>query len=263
MIEIRPEQVTQEFKFLFDPNMPTAIRCSAVLRGGNAGRIFTDDLEQPHMGYVWEQDDGTLYQGGVRDRQVLHLMVELLRQSGTAALGFRDDDPMVDLFPPNPEAGAECVELDRPVRGSDLSPYLGLPSGFEVHRMTRELLEKSPHLDAIMFRHGSLDNYLDTGLEVAILHGNEFVAKSDADMEVDGIRELGVVTGEAYRGHGFGTTVVAHLLKLCDELDCATYWDCVKLNIRSLKIARKLGFGNERSYKLLAWFPPNRKVGVR
>jgi hypothetical protein len=37
----------------------------------------------------------------------------------------------------------------------------------------------------------------------------------------------------------------------------------VKLNIRSLKIARKLGYTNERSYKLLAWFPPNRKIGLK
>jgi len=262
MIEIRPEQVTQEFKFLFDPNMPTAIRCSAVLGGGIVGRIFTDDLEQPHMGYVWEQDDGTLYQGGARDGQVLYQMVELLRQSGTVALGFRDGDPMVDLFPPDPEAGAECVELYRPIRGSDLSAYLSLPAGFEVQRMTRELFEKHPRLDEVLFRYGNLETFMEKGMGVCIMHGDEFVTKADADMEVDGIRELGVATGEAYRGHGFGTTAVAHLLKWCDELSCATYWDCVKLNIRSLKIARKLGFGNERSYKLLAWFPPNRKVGI-
>ncbi len=70
--------------------------------------------------------------------------------------------------------------------------------------------------------------------------------------------------GKRTAGHGFGTTAVAHLLKWCDELSCATYWDCVKLNIRSLKIARKLGFGNERSYKLLAWrgdFHPKNREG--
>lgn len=82
-------------------------------------------------------------------------------------------------------------------------------------------------------------------------------------MEVDGVREVGVVVEHAYRGgHGFGTLVTAHLLKWCDELGVDTYWDCVRLNIGSLKIARKLGFIHERSYKLLAWFPPNRKVGI-
>ncbi len=53
------------------------------------------------------------------------------------------------------------------------------------------------------------------------------------------------------------------ILTLCDELGVAAYWDCVKLNLGSFKIARKLGFRNERSYKILAWFPPNREVGIK
>jgi GNAT superfamily N-acetyltransferase len=263
MIEIKPDQVTPQFKSLFDPNHPTAIRGFAVLGGGNAGRIFTDDLENPKVGYVYEQDDGTLYQGGVRDQHVLQYMVSMLRQDGIVALGFRDGDSYMDLFPPEPEAGAECVELDRPVRGSDLSPYLNLPPGFEVHRATRVLLENSPRLKDILFRYGNLDTYLTLGMDVCILHGDELVAEAGADMEVEGVREAGIDTAKPYRKRGFGTIAVAHLLKWCDELGCSTYWDCVKLNIGSLKIARKLGYGNERSYKLLAWFPPNRKVGIQ
>jgi hypothetical protein len=262
--EIISSQVTPVFRSLFDPTMPTAVRCFAVLGGGNAGRMFTDDLEHPRIGYVWERDDGTLYQGGLRDSHILCQMVELLRQQGTVVLGFREGDPHVNSFPPDPQVGAECIELERPARGSDLSPYLVLPAGFEAHRMTRELHEKSPRLDAILSRYGNLDNYLETGLDVCIVHGDEFVADAGADMDVGGIRELGVVTEKAYRkGLGFGTFVTAHLLKWCDELDCSTYWDCGKLNIGSLKIASKLGFGNERGYKLLAWFQPNREVGMR
>ncbi|OGO14166.1 MAG: hypothetical protein A2Y53_06515 [Chloroflexi bacterium RBG_16_47_49] len=264
MIEITPNQVTPAFKSLFDPAMPTAIRCNAVLGGGNAGRIFTDSLEYPRIGYVWERDDGTLYQGGVKDRQGLQHMLELLRQQGTVALGFRDGDPCVDLFPPDPEAGAECIELERPAGGSDLSAYLELPPGFAVHRMGHALLEKSPRLDESLFRYGSLETYLATGMDVCILHGEQFVCEAGADMDVDGVREVGVVTEPPYRGgQGFGTLVTAHLLKWCDELGCSTYWDCVKLNLASLKIARKLGFGNERGYKLLAWFPPKGEIVIR
>jgi GNAT superfamily N-acetyltransferase len=261
--EISSGQVTPAFKSLFDPDLPTALRCFAVMAGGNAGRIFTDDFEHPSMGYVWEQDDGTLFQGGLRDKQILLHMVELLRQQNTVALGFREGDPVVEYFPPDPQAGAECVELERPAWGSDLSPYLELPPGFEAHRMTRELHEKSPRLDAILFRYGSLDNYLETGLDVCILHGDEYVCEAGADMDIGGVREVGLYTERQFRRCGFGTITVAHLLKWCDELGCSSYWDCVKLNIGSLKIARKLGFINETSFKLLAWFPPNREVEIR
>jgi RimJ/RimL family protein N-acetyltransferase len=262
MLEITSNQVTPNLRSLFEPFMPTAMRCYAVLGGGNAGRIFTDDLEHPRLGYVWERDDGTLYQGGEKDREVLHQMVKMLRQEGTVALDFRDGDPCVDLFPPDPEAGAECIELERPAGGSGLSPFLRLPPGFEVQRMGRELLEKSPRLDETLFRYSDFDNYLKTGMDVCILNGDEFVCEAGADMDVGGMREIGVVTERPYRGQGFGTIVTAHLLKWCDELGCSTYWDCVKLNISSLKIARKLGFGNERGYKILAWFPPNREIKI-
>ncbi|OGO28249.1 MAG: hypothetical protein A2136_05665 [Chloroflexi bacterium RBG_16_54_11] len=263
LVEIQAQQATQALKALFDRWMPTAIRCQAVLGGGNAGRIFVDDPAHPRTAYAWERDDGTLYQGGVKDSEALQQMVGLLRQDGPVVLGFRDGDSEVEQFPPEPQLGAECVELERPAKGSDLSEYLILPPGFEIHRMGRELLEKSPRLDETLFRYGSLDRYLETGLDVCIMRGDEFVCEAGADMQIDGVREVGVVTEHAYRGGGgFGKLVTAHLLQWCDELGCSTYWDCVKLNIASLKIARKLGFRNERSYKLLAWLPPGREVVI-
>jgi GNAT superfamily N-acetyltransferase len=262
VIEVLPDQVTPALISLFDPSAPTAIRCYAVLGGGNAGRIFTDNLEHPRSGYVWERDDGTLYQGGDKDWRVMHQLVMMLRQEGTVALDFRDGNSDVELFPPDPEAGAECIELDRPAGSSDLSKYMKLPPGFEVHRMGRELIEKSPRLDESLFRYGSLEIYLEKGMDVCILHGEEFVCEAGADMDVGGVREVGVVTERPYRGRGFGTIVTAHLLQWCDELGCSTYWDCVKLNIGSLKMARKLGFGNERGYKILAWFPPKEEIRI-
>jgi RimJ/RimL family protein N-acetyltransferase len=242
--------------------MPTAVRCFAVLGGGNAGRIFTDNLEYPTAGYVWEQDDGMLYPGEVQDPAGLAEMVNMIREEAIVALGFRDGDPWVADFPPDPDTGAECLELRRPARGSLLAPYLALPPGYEVFRMGRDLLEKSPRLDETLHRYGNLDTYLETGLNVCILHGDEYVGEAGADMDVGGVREVGIVTEPAYRGKGFGTIAVANLLEWCDELGCDTYWDCVKLNIGSLKIARKLGFIDERGYKLYGWFPPQEEVSI-
>ncbi len=136
-------------------------------------------------------------------------------------------DNSVELFPPDPEAGAECVELERPVGGNDLSPCLSLPVGYEVYRMGRALIEKSPQLDASLLRYGTIDTFLESGLGVCILRGHEYVCKAGADMEVGGAREAGLVTEPRYRRLGFGTSVVAHLLQWCVELGCSTDWDCV------------------------------------
>jgi predicted GNAT family acetyltransferase len=74
-------------------------------------------------------------------------------------------------------------------------------------------------------------------------------------MEVMGVRELGVTTQKAYRDQGFATITCAHLITLCEQARSATYWDCAKLKWASVALARKLGFRNQREYKLLAWFP--------
>jgi GNAT superfamily N-acetyltransferase len=264
MNQINPNQVIPALASMFDLNMPTGIRALAVLAGGNAGKIFTDDPTRPLWGLVWEADDGTLYRGGKYDREVLSEAVTLLRQEGVVALGFREGDPSVDLFPANPDAGAECLEFDRPIGSSDLSPYLcALPDGYSIHRMDRMLLERSPHYDGTISRYGSIENFLDKGIAVCILDGDKTVCEAYADTEIMGIREIGITTQEAFRKQGFATIACAHLIKLCEEAGSRAYWDCVKFNAGSVALTRKLGFQKKRAYKLLAWFKPKENIFIK
>jgi RimJ/RimL family protein N-acetyltransferase len=257
MIQINPNQLPPGFSAMFDRSAPTGIRAFAVLAGGNAGKIFTDDPLHPHWGLVWEADDGTLYRGGSVQRDVLCEAVALLRQEGVVALGFRDGDSCTELFPPEPDAGAECLEFDRPIGSSDLFPYLGrLPAGYTIQRMDRALLERSPKRDENINRYGSIENFLDHGMAVCLLRGADTVCEAYADLDIQGTRELGVTTQKAYRGQGFATATCAHLIQLCEAAGAHAYWDCVRLNAGSRALARKLGFRNERAYKLLAWFKP-------
>lgn len=257
MIQIALDQVPPGFSTMFQRSAPTGIRALAVMSGGNVGKIFTDNPIHPHWGLVWEADDGTLYRGGSISRESLGEAVALFRQDGIVALGFRDGDACLELFPPDPDAGAECLEFDRLIGNNDLSPYLNrLPAGYTIQRMDRTLLERSPKRDENIHRYGSLENFLDRGMAMCVLHGTDTVCEAYADMEVQGTRELGVTTQKAYRGQGFATITCAHLIRLCEAAGSHTYWDCVRLNAGSRAMARKLGFQNERAYKLLAWFKP-------
>jgi RimJ/RimL family protein N-acetyltransferase len=256
MIEITVNQVTPALKSMFHLNMPTGIRALAVLAGGNNGRIFTDDPAHPSWCLVREADDGTLYRGGNYSAGILSEAVNLLRQDGIVAMAFRQDDDL-SRFPPNPTAGATCLEFDRPLGGRDLSPHLGtLPDGYSIHRMDAALLERSPKQEENLNRYISNENFLDKGIAVCILHGEIIVAEAYADMDILGFREIGIRTQEPYRKQGFATMACARLIQLCEEAGSGAYWDCVKLNAGSSALARKLGFQNERSYRLLAWFPP-------
>jgi RimJ/RimL family protein N-acetyltransferase len=256
MLQLTPAQVSPELASLFDLSMPTGIRALAVLAGGNAGKIFTDNLSNPTWAFVWEADDGTLYRGGSYSRKNLSEAVARLRAEGLVALGFRDDTPDVGLFPPGPTAGADCLEFERPIGANDLSHYLGeLPAGYSLRRMDRALLERSPKREENLNRYGRLDNFLDKGLAVCILHGDEIVSEAYADMEIQGVREIGIRTREGYRRQGLAARACVHLIRWCENAGSSTYWDCAKLNAGSVALARKLGFQNEKAYRLLAWFP--------
>ncbi|MFL5804101.1 MAG: GNAT family N-acetyltransferase [Roseiflexaceae bacterium] len=58
---------------------------------------------------------------------------------------------------------------------------------------------------------------------------------------------------EAYRGHGYATITCARLIQACEEQGYETWWDCAKQNVASTALARKLGYQNEREYRVLAW----------
>jgi len=255
MIQITPNQVTPALTSMFHLDMPTGIRALAVLAGGNNGRILTDNAANPTWCFVQEADDGVLYRGGDYSAKVLFEAVNLLRQDGVVALSFHDGDIDAFRFPPDPSAGATCLEFYRPLGNSDLSPFLhNLPDGYSVHRMDKSLWGHSPRLEENLNRYSSVENFLEKGIAVCILHGGSVVAEAYADMNILGFREIGIRTQEQYRKQGFATIACAHLIQLCEEEGSGTYWDCVKSNAGSVALARKLGFQNERTYRILAWF---------
>ncbi len=267
MHEITPAQVTPSLRALFRREAPTVIRAFCVMAGGNAGRIFVDDVDPPRYAFVWEADDGTLYRAGAYTRELLAEVMTALRDERLVALGFHNGDPWRlvalglhdrDLFPPNPSAGADALEYDRPIGASDLSHWLdGLPAGYEMHRMDEALWQRSPKRAEDTGRYRSMQNFLQRGLAACITCGDETACEAYADMAIDGVREIGIFTEAPYRGRGLATLACAQLITWCEHDGCSTYWDCAASNSASIALAHKLGFRNERPYKLLAWFGPS------
>ena len=123
--------------------------------------------------------------------------------------------------------------------------------------MDQTLLERSPRCAEKLNRFGSFQNLLTRGIAVCILHNDAVVCEAYADMDILGTREIGVATQEVHRKQGLATITCAHLIRLCEESGSKAHWDCAKFNAGSVSLAHKLGFQNERAYKLLAWFKPS------
>ncbi len=126
--------------------------------------------------------------------------------------------------------------------------------------MDEALWERSPKRQEDHGRYGSMHNFLKHGMACCITQGNETASEAHADMDIDGRREIGIFTEEAHRGQGLATIACAHLIHWCEQAGSAAYWDCAALNVASRALACKLGFQDERAYRLLAWFGPNFKT---
>lgn len=88
---------------------------------------------------------------------------------------------------------------------------------------------------------------------VALLHDGVVVCEAATGAATHGQIEVDVTTAEAYRQRGFATMACAKLIQLCERQGYATWWDCAKQNTASARLARKLGYQNEREYHYVWW----------
>jgi RimJ/RimL family protein N-acetyltransferase len=255
MIQIIPDQITPELESLFDADMPVSIRCYGVLDGQLPGRIFTDDVVNPTRIAVQESVDGTVYLGGSFDSERLQQLITDLRRDSDVLFGMWHDDERLKLLPPNPDYDGLTLDFTgRPI-GHGLANYLGqLPAGCEVRRMDSDLLERSLDRDYTLDVFGTAENALKKGIGYCLLKDSEVVSEAFAAPLIRYRLEMGTKTHPDHRGKGYATLVCAHLIRTCEQLGFDTYWNCAKQNLASAVIARKLGYRNEREYRLLAWF---------
>jgi RimJ/RimL family protein N-acetyltransferase len=133
-----------------------------------------------------------------------------------------------------------------------------LPDGFEIHPIDRHLLERCEWRSDMEFYCGSLDNFLVNGIGLALMRGNDIVVEAYASSLGEANAEIGAVTREAYRGHGYAPIACAYLVQACQERGYQAYWSCDAENMASIRVARKLGFRQEEAYQILEYSPLSR-----
>jgi hypothetical protein len=252
MITISHQQVTTEFLALFDVNKPTMPRAFNVLEGITRGEILVDDPTRPTWAVVREVTHGTLYIGGQLFASLLASIVEYFRKSGEVGIGCWLDDPLNEMLPPNPNYdGRTLYFTERSAR--HVQEMVQLPAGDRLVPRDEHLFSKSFDYEATLASFGSVENVLRHTLGVVILHNETVICEAATGAPTHGLIEIGVTTAESYRQQGFATIACARLIELCEAQGYNTWWDCAKQNIPSTKLARKLGYQNEREYRYVWW----------
>ncbi|MBC8171757.1 MAG: GNAT family N-acetyltransferase [Anaerolineae bacterium] len=255
MIQITPDQVTPALWALFDASaLPAGFRVFAILEGSAAGQILTDDPANPSWCAVYEKAFGTIYPGGKFDTPLLEQLIERQRPLGDVLIGLWQDDPLNALLPGGFQYDGFAIDfLDRPV-GEGLDIHLKrLPADCELRRIDRALFERSKDRDFRVSIFGSVEKALTRGLGFCLMRGDDILCDTYAGPAAQGIMEIGVETMKPHEGKGYATITCARLIQACEELGYRTYWNCAKQNQASAAIARKLGYRQEREYRLVGW----------
>jgi hypothetical protein len=130
-----------------------------------------------------------------------------------------------------------------------------LPDGITVRPIDAELLARCEWRELVESAHGSAESFLEHAFGLCLMRGDEIVAEAYAPFIGNGVAEVGVVTSEAHRGHGYAPIAVAFLAQALADRALAMYWSCDADNVASIRVAGKVGFGPARPFQLLLYRP--------
>lgn len=114
-------------------------------------------------------------------------------------------------------------------------------------------LKKSFDYDSTLASFDSIENVMQYTLGVSLVQDDYLVCEAATGAPTHGLMEVGVTTHENYRQKGLATIACAKLIETCEMQGYSTWWDCAKQNTPSVRLAKKLGYQNEKEYRYAWW----------
>jgi GNAT superfamily N-acetyltransferase len=233
---------------LFDPTMPNHPVLLAILGGDNPGRAFVDQVENPAHAIIRTQD-GWAFFSQHAPQAFFDAGLEQLRSISHVILIWPSTP--TPATPPAPDHIIQRLEFSAGAAGDGAPPPV--PAGLTIRPMDRALLADCEWGPAMELACGSLEAFLAHGIGLCLLRGDAIIAEAYAPFRGISTIELGAVTREADRGHGYAALLCAHLIPLCRERGLAPYWSCDADNVASIKLAQRLGFVDARPYAAMIY----------
>ncbi len=237
-----------DLRKLFPPQQPNRAELEAVLAGRRAGTAAVDDASHPTECVLRSQAYLTFPSSGIR-QNALDAGLACLSALGPIWLIW-DSALHPGVEPPEANSVRQRIgfaECD--VTGPRLAGLRdSLPAGLSVRRIDRELIERCEWREEMVFYCGSLDNFLDHGLGVCLMRGDEILSEAYASALGRDLAEIGAVTREAHRRRGYALLASSFLIELCRTKGYGVYWSCDAENEASAGLARRLGFAAETRY---------------
>jgi len=252
---------------LFDPQVPDHPALWAVFKGRHAGRAVVDDIRHPAQCVV-RTDACLTYCSRDVSAAFLSEAIAHLCQIGPLWLIWPNATSSPPVTPP-------ATVVTRRLGFSDCDPDSALlagwrrrlPDGFAIRPIDRELLARCEWRSDMEFYCGSVDSFLVNNFGLCLMRSGgstagvdgtpvaEIITEAYASSLGDTHAEIGAVTREAHRGHGYAPVACAYLIAECARRGYQAYWSCDADNPPSARVARKLGFRHEQAYLILEYGP--------
>jgi len=130
-----------------------------------------------------------------------------------------------------------------------------LPDGYELRAIDSNLIgEACEFLDGIEMFWTTGENFLKQGMGFCLLHENKIISACQSCAVINGKCEIDVLTHKDYRKKDLSAIVCSAFIDHCLEVGLEPYWECVRVNIPSSKLAEKLGFEEVMEYPFSAFF---------
>jgi GNAT superfamily N-acetyltransferase len=238
---------------LFDETIPNAPMLFAVLEGRAQGRALADDPETPTIAAV-QTAEGVAFLSRLTTQADCDRGLAALRRDATIGLVWADEDG-VAIVPEAPARVIDRLGFEAIPAASHMLQALAaaLPAGDDARPMDAALLERCEWADQVIGAHGSVESFLANGAGLCIMRGDEILAEAYAPFIGHGVAEVGVVTREAHRRHGYAAIAIACLADRLAGTGLAMYWSCDADNVGSIRVAEKVGFAPPRPFRLLLY----------
>ncbi len=229
---------------LFNPTMPNHPVLLAMLLGDNPGRAFVDQLENPAHAVIRTQDGWAFFSQAAPQAFLEQGLAHLRTISHVILIWPATPLPAT---PPTANHVIQRLEFAAPADAGS-APLPIVPAGLSLRAIDKELLARCEWGPPMELACGSMEAFLAHGAGLCLMEGDEIIAEAYAPFRGTSTIELGVVTREDRRGHGYAALVCAHLIPICRQRGLAPYWSCDADNAASVKLAQRLGFGEPRPY---------------
>lgn len=246
-------QIHPSLAKLFDEDAPSAPMLFPMLEGRCPADIRVDDGAAPTQCLIRNGIGVTFASRAISQAFLEEALTDLRETRGVYLIS--DPETPRAWNPPPPDLEVERLEFrtfDR--RSPGYRDALAEPSdGLELHDMDTVSFERCMWRDEMLGLCGSAEILFCHGFGVLLCRDGEVLAEGYAPLLGRGTMEIGVVTAEEHRGNGYATLVAAHAIARCLRKGLVVAWSCEIDNPASAAIARKLGFGSERTYPMLAY----------